>query len=100
MDCVLLEENDALGGRLKSLQRGDYWLNLGGHMFPAEGSRVRRLIDDLSLETIDIPGSKAAMSFAGKVYSPRRVESYPFTLPISIRDRVQLAKAGLTVRWK
>ena len=99
-DCVLLEENDALGGRTKSLPRGDYWLNLGGHMFPAEGSRVRRLIEDLNLETIEIPGSKTAMSFAGKVYSSRRAESYPFTVPLSMRDRVQFAKAGLTLRWK
>ncbi len=99
-DYVLLEENDALGGRLKSLPRGDYWMNLGGHMFPAEGSRVRRLIEDLGLETIEIRGSKTAMSFADKVYSPRRIESYPFALPLSLGDRVQLAKAGLTVRWK
>jgi len=99
-DCVLLEENVALGGRLKSLPRGDYWLNLGGHLFPAEGSHVRQLMDDLSLETIEIPGSKTAMSFAGKVYPSRRAESYPFTLPLSVTDRVQLAKAGLTVRRK
>src|SRR5271166_5289064 len=100
MDIALLEENDALGGRLKSLQRGDYWLNLGGHLFPAEGSRVRRLIEDLGLETIEVPGSKTAMSFAGKVYTSRRAESYPFTLPLSMGERVQLVKAGLTVRWK
>lgn len=99
-DCVLLEESDVLGGRLKSLPRGDYWLNLGGHMFPAQGSRVRGLIEDVSLETIEIPGSKTAMSFAGKVYSPRRIESFPFTLPLSIHERIQLARAGLIVRWK
>ena len=99
-DCLLLEEKEALGGRLKSLPRGDYWLNLGGHMFPAEGARVRQLMDDLGLETIEIPGSKTAMSFGGKVYSSRRAESYPFTLPLSVGERVQFAKAGLVVRRK
>jgi oxygen-dependent protoporphyrinogen oxidase len=99
-DVVLLEENDMLGGRLKSLSRGDYWLNFGAHLFPAEGSHVRRLIDDLSLETIDVPGSKTALSFAGKVYASRRAESYPFTLPLSVGERLQLVKAGLTVRLK
>lgn len=99
-DIVLLEANEVLGGRLKSHARGDYWLNLGGHMFPAEGARVRRLIEDLGLATIDIPGSKTALSFGGKVYDPHRIESYPFRLPLSLGDRVQLAKAGLKVRWK
>lgn len=99
-DVLVLEEKDALGGRLKSLPRGDYWLNFGAHLFPAEGSRVRRLIEDLSLDTIDVPGSKTALSFAGKVYSSRRAESYPFTLPLSLAERVQLVKAGLIVRWK
>ena len=99
-DIVLLDENDALGGRLKSLPRGDYWLNLGGHMFPAEGALVRRLIEDLGLETIGIPGSKTALSLAGKVYAPRRIESYPFRLPLAVSDRVQLARAGLKVRRK
>ena len=99
-DCVLLEANDALGGRLKSLPRGDYWLNLGGHLFAAEGSRVRQLIEDLSLETIQIPGSKTAMSFAGRVYPSRRADLYPFTLPLSMGGRIKLATAGLTVRLK
>ena len=99
-DCILLETNDVLGGRLKSLSRGDYWLNLGGHLFPPEGSRVRQLIEDLSLETIQIPGSKTAMSFAGRVYPSRRAEFYPFTLPLPLADRIKLATAGLTVRLK
>jgi oxygen-dependent protoporphyrinogen oxidase len=99
-DVVLLEENDVLGGRLKSHSRGDYWLNLGGHMFPAEGARVRRMLEELGVDTIDIPGSTTAMSFAGSVRDPGRIESYPFTLPLSVRERIQLAKAGLKVRWK
>lgn len=100
-DILLLEQNDVLGGRLKSLQRGDYWLNFGGHIFPAQGSHVRRLIEDLGgIETLPIPGSKTAMSFSGKVYDARWVESYPFRLPLSVRERVGLVKAGLIIRWK
>jgi oxygen-dependent protoporphyrinogen oxidase len=97
---LLLEETAVLGGRLKSHARGDYWLNLGGHMFPAEGARVRRLIEELGLETVAIPGSKTALSLDGKVYDARRIESYPFTLPLSVRERAALVRAGLTVRWK
>lgn len=99
-DVILLEDDDVLGGRMKSLPRGEYWLNLGAHLFPADGSQVRRLIEDLSLETVEIPGSKSALTFAGKVYAPRRAEAYPFTLPLSLRERVQMAKVGLIVRMK
>jgi oxygen-dependent protoporphyrinogen oxidase len=99
-DILILEEKDALGGRLKSLPRGDYWLNFGAHLFPVAGSAVRRIIDEVGLDTIDVPGSKTALSFAGKVYASRRAESYPFTLPLSIVERIQLVRAGLTVRWK
>jgi oxygen-dependent protoporphyrinogen oxidase len=100
-DVLLLEEKDALGGRLKSLPRGDYWLNFGAHLFPATaGSAVRRLIEEVGLDTIEVPGSKTALSFAGKVYASRRAESYPFRLPLSVVERIQLVRAGLMVRWK
>ncbi|MCW2496096.1 MAG: amine oxidase [Jatrophihabitans sp.] len=99
-DIVLLESHDRLGGRLKSLPRGDYWLNFGAHLFPAPGSYVRRILDDLGLPTVDVPGSKTALSFRGKVYSSPRAESYPFTLPLSLSERILLVKAGLTVRLK
>ena len=99
-DVLLLEESDVLGGRLKSHPRGHYWLNLGGHMFPAEGSRVRRLISDLGLETIEIPGSKTALVFAGRVHRSRRIETYPLTLPMSASERIALARTGLKIRLK
>lgn len=98
----LLERNDVLGGRLKSLPRDDYWLNFGAHLFPAKGteSHVRQLFDDLSLEPIEVPGSKTAMCLRGKVYTNRRIETYPFTLPLTVRERLQLVRAGLIVRRK
>lgn len=102
LDIVLLEQHNVLGGRLKSLTRGDYWLNLGAHLFPATGtdSQVRKLFADLGLDTVDVPGSKTAMSLAGKVYTNRRAETYPFTLPLSWGERLQLVRAGLIIRLK
>jgi oxygen-dependent protoporphyrinogen oxidase len=101
-DVVLLEQNSVLGGRLKSLPRGDYWLNLGAHLFPSAGaqSEVRKLFADLGLDTVDVPGSKTAMSLEGTVYTNRRAETYPFTLPLSLPERLQLVRAGLIVRMK
>ncbi|TDD53536.1 FAD-dependent oxidoreductase [Nonomuraea terrae] len=94
-DVVLLEADERLGGRLMSLPRGDYWMNLGAHLFPGAGSHVERMTSGLGLETIGIPGAKFALAFAGKVYANKRVETYPFTLPLSLSERVALAGVGL-----
>ncbi len=92
---ALLEQSERLGGRLKSLSRGDYWLNLGGHLFPAAGSRIRQVMDDLGLGVIPIPGRTFAVTFDGKVYANKRVESYPFTLPMTPHERIALVGVGL-----
>lgn len=94
----VLEATDRLGGRLKSLPRGDYWINLGGHLFPGAGSHMQTLLADLGLDTIPIPGAKFAMSFGGKVYSNKRVETYPFTLPLTVQERIGLIRVGLKMR--
>ncbi len=55
---LLLEQSHRLGGRLYSLTRGDYWLNLGGHLFPAPGSHMRNLMASVGLDVVRIPGNK------------------------------------------
>ncbi|PKW16611.1 flavin monoamine oxidase family protein [Saccharopolyspora spinosa] len=92
---LVLEAGDRLGGRLKSVPRGDYWINLGGHLFPEQGSHIRSVMDDLGLGVIDIPGSKFAMTLGDQLYRNKRIESYPFTLPMTFKERVGLIRAGL-----
>jgi protoporphyrinogen/coproporphyrinogen III oxidase len=94
----VLEASDRLGGRLKSLPRGDYWINLGGHLFPGAGSVMQTTLGELGLSTIPIPGEKFAMSFSGAVYSYPRVELYPLLLPMTLRERFALARAGLKIK--
>lgn len=94
-NIVLLEEADRLGGRIRSEPRGDYWLNLGAHLFPGPGSTVHRMVEDLGLETVEIPGSKTGMYFAGRVRVHDRIEAYPLLLPLSLRERFALATVGL-----
>ncbi|MGX8012432.1 FAD-dependent oxidoreductase [Mesorhizobium sp. ORM8.1] len=92
---LVLERTNRLGGRLYSLGRGDYWLNLGGHLFPAAGSHMRNILHSIGLDVIRIPGNKFAIYWGGKVYKPKAVAALPLTLKMSIRERISLAAIGL-----
>jgi oxygen-dependent protoporphyrinogen oxidase len=92
---LLLEKTDRLGGRLYSMNRGDYWLNLGGHLFPAPGSHMRNILHSIGLEVIRIPGNKFAILWGGKIYKPKAVAALPLTLPMTASERIALASIGL-----
>jgi oxygen-dependent protoporphyrinogen oxidase len=94
---LLLEQSHRLGGRLYSLTRGDYWLNLGGHLFPAPGSHMRNLMASVGLDVVRIPGNKFAIWFAGKVHAPKLVAALPLSLPLTLRERFSLARIGLAI---
>ena len=97
-DLLLLEAEDRLGGRLRSDPRGDYWLNYGAHLFPAPGSLVDSMIRDCGLETAPVTGSMMGLALGSKQLNHGRVETYPFRLPLSVRDRLAFATAGLKVQ--
>ena len=97
-DVLLLEAEDRLGGRLRSEQRGDYWLNLGAHLFPAPGSLVDSMARDCALETVPVSGSMMGLAVGETKLTSGRVETYPLRLPLPLRDRVAFAKAGLKVQ--
>jgi len=92
---LVLERTDRLGGRLYSMSRGDYWLNLGGHLFPAAGSHMRNILHSIGLDVISIPGNKFAIFWDGKVYKPTAVSALPLTLKMSTVERISLASIGL-----
>jgi len=94
---LLLEQSHRLGGRLYSLTRGDYWLNLGGHLFPAPGSHMRNLMTSIGLDVVRIPGNKFAIWFADKVHAPKSVAALPLTLPLTLSERFSLARIGLAI---
>jgi oxygen-dependent protoporphyrinogen oxidase len=97
-DVVLLEGGDRLGGRMRSDPCGDYWLNYGAHLFPAPGSLVDGMARERGLETVPVTGSTMGLAVGSTLLGDGRVESYPFRLPLSVRDRMAFAKAGLKIR--
>ena len=97
-DVLLLEASDRLGGRMRSDVRGDYWLNYGAHLFPAPGSLVDAMARDCGLETVPVTGGMMGLAVGDTLLTGGRVESYPFRLPLSVRDRIAFAKAGVKVQ--
>jgi oxygen-dependent protoporphyrinogen oxidase len=98
-DVLLLEAGDRLGGRMRSDPcGGEYWLNYGAHLFPAPGSLVDGIARDCGLETVPVTGSMMGLAVGSTILGNGRVESYPFRLPLSLRDRIAFAKAGVKVQ--
>ncbi|SCB32280.1 flavin monoamine oxidase family protein [Rhizobium multihospitium] len=96
-NLLVLEKTHRCGGRLYSMSRGDYWLNLGGHLFPPPGSHMRNILHSIGLDIITIPGNKFAIWWGGKVYKPKAVSMLPFTMRMSLRERIALAFLGLRI---
>jgi hypothetical protein len=77
---------------------GEYWLNYGAHLFPAPGSLVDRMARACALETVPVTGGMMGLAVGSTILEGGRVETYPFRLPLSVRDRVAFARAGLKVQ--
>ncbi|HWM09170.1 MAG TPA: FAD-dependent oxidoreductase, partial [Solirubrobacteraceae bacterium] len=94
-DVLLLEAGDRLGGRMRSDVRGDYWLNYGAHLFPAPGSLVDGMARECGLEAVPVTGGMMGLAVGSTKLVSGRVETYPFRLPLSLRDRIAFVKAGV-----
>jgi oxygen-dependent protoporphyrinogen oxidase len=97
-DLVVFEAGDRVGGRILSLSRPPYWLNLAAHVFPPPRTALGRLITEVGLETTLIPGDAMAVWLNGKLATRGRPETYPLRLPLSLRGRMSLVSAGLKIR--
>ena len=97
-DVVLLEAADRIGGRLCSERRGDYWLNWGAHVFSGPGSATGRLLAEVGIEAVAVPGELAALLMKGRFLTDGRVETYPFRIPMPLASRLALVRSGVKVR--
>ncbi len=97
-DVLVLEAAERVGGRIRSEPRGDLWLNFGAHVFAGPDSASGRLIEEAGVRAEPVPGALAALALGDKVVAGGMVETYPLRLPLSLRSRVALVRAGARVR--
>ncbi len=98
LDTLVLEADDRVGGRIKSVDRGAHWVSVGAHMFPGEGSYLWGLLRELDLEPARINGSLLGVAQRGKVVTGGRAETLPLRLRLSPAARISLARAGLRIK--
>ncbi len=97
-EIIVIEADDRVGGRMRSEERGDYWLNVGGHLIEGPGSVMYGLAEEMGVEVRVAPGDPTAIAMKGKIVSGGRPETYPFRLPLSLAGRLSFIKAGLKMR--
>jgi len=97
-DVLVLEAADRLGGRVRSEPRGPYWLNLGAHVFSGPGSATWRLAAEVGVELARVPGQLVAVELNGRIVAGGRPELYPLRLPLTLRERLALVRAGTRLR--
>jgi oxygen-dependent protoporphyrinogen oxidase len=97
-DIAVLEGSGRLGGRIRSEPREPYWLNLGAHVFSGPGSATGRLVADVGVESLPVPGHLVALELNGRLLVGGRPELYPLRLPLRASERVALARAGARLR--
>jgi protoporphyrinogen/coproporphyrinogen III oxidase len=97
-DVVVLEATGRAGGRIRSEPRDPYWLNLGAHVFSGPGSATHRLISDVGVESVPVPGHLVALELNGKLLVGGRPELYPLRLPLRRAERIALMRAGARLR--
>jgi protoporphyrinogen/coproporphyrinogen III oxidase len=98
-DVVLLESADRVGGRVRSERRGPHWLNWGGHVYAGGDSATASLLAETGVASAEVPGSLAGLAMNGTLLTGGRVETFPFRVPMSWRDRAHLLRAGVRVRF-
>ncbi|MDX6476151.1 MAG: hypothetical protein QOH95_1662 [Gaiellaceae bacterium] len=98
LDVIVLEASDRVGGRIRSEPRGEVWLNYGAHVFGGPDSATGRLIAETGVHAAQVGGRLAAVALGDKVVASGMVETYPFRLPLPLRSRVSLVRAGVALR--
>lgn len=96
-DVLLLEAEDRVGGRIRSESRDPYWLNQGAHLFGGPETPVGALIETYGLEARSVEGSFTAVAMNGRLVRHGSPLNLLTRLPISLRDRLALARAGLRI---
>src|SRR3954451_8097890 len=98
LEVLVLEASGRVGGRIRSEPRGEVWLNFGAHVFSGPGTATGRLLAETGVEAAQVEGRLAAVALGNRVVASGMVETYPSRLPLPLRSRASLVRAGIALR--
>ncbi|MGW4728320.1 flavin monoamine oxidase family protein [Streptomyces shenzhenensis] len=97
-NVLLLEERPRFGGRIRSVSHGEYWVNVGAQMFPGDETLIGGIALQLGVKAIPIPGVIHGLAMGGRIHAPKRMELMPLVLPLTVKERIAFARAGLKLQ--
>ena len=97
-NVLLLERDDRVGGRILSMARDPYWVNLGAHLVQLSGGPLVDYARALNVPLVVPKGSFAAVAMKGRIIRADRPEVLPFRLPLPMAARASLVRSGLRLR--
>ncbi|WP_239767773.1 FAD-dependent oxidoreductase [Streptomyces sp. CL12-4] len=92
-DVVVLEAADRAGGRVETVRKGDYWINVGTQFTEGTGP----LIDALhhhGIEMGSLADKSVALALNGGVVDTSKLFALMFRTRMSFMDRVGMAMVG------
>lgn len=95
-DVVVLESTDRAGGRVDTVRRGDYWINVGTQFTEGTGS----LIDALERHNIEmgsLAGKSIALHLNGSTVDTSNPLALMFRTRMTMMDRLGLAIVGARI---
>jgi len=95
---AVIEATDRVGGRLASHPSGEYWLNLGAHLFPPPGSVIDGLLNEFGLRAVPVRGTTTGLAVGDRKLTSGSPTWYPLRLDLDLRERAAFSKAGLKLR--
>lgn len=95
-DVVVLEASDRAGGRVDTVRKGDYWINVGTQFTEGTGPLINALHrHQVPLGTLE--GKSVALSLGGKQVDTSNPFSLIFRSKMTWRDRLGLAAVGTRI---
>lgn len=96
-NVVLLETADRLGGRVKTVRRGEYWANLGAQYMAGTGP-LAEVLDEFDIARGSLVGTRAGLGLKGRVLASDKPAEFVLKAPLSARGRYDFARYGMRVR--
>lgn len=95
-DIVVLESTDRVGGRVETVRKGDYWINVGTQFTEGTGTLIDAL-DRHGIEMGSLAGKSVALYLNGGVVDTSNPVALMFRTRMTVMDRIGMAIVGARI---